>query len=61
MIVRRPAENGREQLESGQLSKDEGLVGDNWINGRANPECQLTLMNSRAADLVAAGDRSRWD
>ena len=61
MIVRRPAEDGREQLQAGRLSTGEGLVGDNWIKGRANPDCQLTLMNSRAADLVAAGDRSRWD
>lgn len=61
MIVRRPAEDGREQLEAGQLSKADGLVGDNWIRGRANPECQLTLMNSRAADVVAGGDRTRWE
>lgn len=61
MIVRRPAEDGREQLDAGRLSEAEGLEGDNWTKGRANPECQLTLMNSRAADLVAAGDRDRWE
>ena len=61
MIVRRPAEDGREQLESGQLSEADGLVGDNWVKGRANPDCQLTLMNSRAADLVAGGNRTRWE
>ncbi len=60
MIVRRPATDERELLEEGELSMDLGLVGDNWSLGRANPECQLTLMNARAADLVAAGDRSRW-
>ncbi|GAB5558689.1 MAG: MOSC domain-containing protein [Synoicihabitans sp.] len=60
LIIRRPAENGRESIAEGRLSESEGLEGDNWIRGRANPECQLTLMNSRAADLVAAGDRSRW-
>lgn len=61
MLVRRPGEDGREQLQVGQLSVTAGLEGDCWIEGRANPECQLTLMNSRAADLVAAGDRSRWE
>ncbi len=61
MLIRRPAENGRESLEQGTLSTEEGLTGDNWIRGRANPECQLTLMNARAADLVATGDRSRWE
>lgn len=61
MIVRRPAVDGREQLTVGRLSEEEGLEGDNWASGRANPDCQLTLMNSRAADLVAAGDRTRWE
>lgn len=60
MIVRRPATDERELLEEAELSTDLGLVGDNWSLGRANPECQLTLMNARAADLVAAGDRDRW-
>ena len=59
MIVRRPAENGREVLTEGQLCTSEGLVGDNWSKGRANPECQLTLMNARAAQLVAQS-RDRW-
>jgi hypothetical protein len=60
MIARRPATDERELLDAGELSVELGLVGDNWISGRANPECQLTLMNARAADLVAAGDRARW-
>jgi hypothetical protein len=59
MIVRRPAEDERELLDSGQLSVTEGLAGDNWVQGRANPECQLTLMNSRVAQLVAQS-RERW-
>jgi len=60
MIVRRPAIDQRESREEAELSVALGLVGDNWSQGSANPECQLTLMNSRAADLVAAGDRGRW-
>ena len=60
MIVRRPATNERELLDEGVLSIEAGLAGDNWGKSEANPECQLTLMNSRAVDLVAAGDRERW-
>lgn len=60
MIVRRPATDQREALNEAELSAELGLVGDNWSQGKANPECQLTLMNSRAADLVAAGARDRW-
>jgi hypothetical protein len=68
LIVRRPAENEREVLEQGMLDLDEGLVGDMWSrrfskstpDGSANPLMQLTLMNARVVDLVAAGDRGRW-
>ena len=59
MIVRRPAEDGREELLEAELSLSEGLVGDNWSRGRANPLCQLTLMNARAAQLVGQS-RDRW-
>ena len=46
----------------------EGLVGDNWRvrgskstpDGSSNPDMQLNVMNARAVDLVAAGDRERW-
>ena len=68
MIVRRPEEDGREVLESGELVVGEGLAGDNYVargnprtpDGLAHPEAQLTLMNARSVDLCAAGDRSRW-
>jgi len=67
LIVRRPAENEREVLDEGVLDLEEGLVGDMWSrrgsrrmpDGSANPDAQLTLMNARAADLVAGG-RERW-
>jgi hypothetical protein len=59
LIVRRPDEDQREVLLSGELSIDAGLVGDKWsvvVDGRLpNPEAQLTLMNARAAALVAGG------
>jgi hypothetical protein len=57
LIVRRPGEDQRELLLEGDLRSDAGLVGDRWSiprNGVApNPEAQLTLMNARAATLVA--------
>jgi hypothetical protein len=66
LIVRRPGVEEREPVEEADLSVDAGLVGDNWLErgtrkGRdpANPLAQLTLINSRLADLVA-GERERW-
>jgi len=67
LIVRRPAVDEREVLETGLLDLDEGLVGDSWRprgnrhtpDGSANLEAQLTLMNARAAEAVA-GARDRW-
>ena len=61
LIVRRPFTDERELLHEGVLDTAVGLVGDNWQargskampDGTANPDAQLTLMNSRAADLVA--------
>ena len=68
LIVRRPAEGEREVLTEGVLDLAEGLVGDRWSahrssrtpDGSPNVETQLTLMNARVVDLVAAGDRERW-
>lgn len=61
MIVARPEEDGRSVLEEGRLDLDEGLVGDSWRargsssnpDGSAHPDAQLTVMNARAAALVA--------
>jgi hypothetical protein len=66
MIVRRPAVNKREVIESGLLDLQQGLVGDNWLtrgssrtaNGLGHPEMQLNLMNYRFA-LLIAGSRER--
>jgi MOSC domain-containing protein len=68
LIVGRPAEGEREVLETAALDLVEGLVGDMWRargsrrtpDGSANPNAQITVMNARAVDLVAAGDRERW-
>ncbi|HVF75926.1 MAG TPA: MOSC domain-containing protein [Acidimicrobiales bacterium] len=67
MIVRRPAPAEREILDVGELTTDEGLVGDGWRargsrhtpDGSPEVNRQLTLMNSRAVAIVA-GERERW-
>lgn len=67
LIVRRPAENEREVLDECELDLEEGLVGDMWrrrgssrmADGSANPDAQLTLMNSRAAAAIT-GAPERW-
>jgi MOSC domain-containing protein YiiM len=57
LIVRRPAVDEREVLTEGTLDTDVGLVGDSWRvrspDGPPPPDTQLTVMNSRAALLVA--------
>jgi hypothetical protein len=67
LIQRRPAVGEREPLDEGRLDAVEGLVGDTWIrraskmtpNGSPHPRMQLTVMNARAASLVAV-TRDRW-
>ena len=67
LIVRRPAVDEREVVEEAILDLEQGVVGDSWQargsrrmpDGSANPEAQVTLMNARAAALVA-GPRERW-
>ena len=60
MIVQRPDIGERITIEEGELSLEEGLLGDNW-KGRPNahPEMQLNVMNVRSTALVAQ-DRDRW-
>jgi hypothetical protein len=67
LIVARPAEGERDVLGEAVLDPVAGLVGDSWkargsnltADGEAHPDLQLTLMNARAADLVA-GSREHW-
>ena len=62
-IVRRPAEGERELLTEAQLDSASGVVGDNWLtrgskstpDGSAAVDKQITVMNVRAAELVAGG------
>jgi hypothetical protein len=63
LLVRRPEVGERETPSEVHLDVVEGVVGDNWrlrgssrtADGSANPEAQITLMNARVAQLVAAG------
>jgi MOSC domain-containing protein YiiM len=67
LIARRPDEDRRELLDEARLDPVQGLLGDRWYamaleradGGPPQTGNQLTLMNSRAAALVA-GPRARW-
>jgi hypothetical protein len=67
LIVRRPAVDGRELLEEGELDTGVGLVGDTWNlrpststpDGSPNPDAQLTVVNARVMALLA-GRPERW-
>ncbi|HEU5002880.1 MAG TPA: MOSC domain-containing protein [Actinomycetota bacterium] len=61
LIVRRPATNERETVGAAVLDAEVGLIGDNWLvrgskspGGLASIDHQITVMNVRAAALVAA-------
>jgi hypothetical protein len=68
MIVSRPDVDARVVLDEAELVVGHGLAGDNYIargnphtsDGAAHPEAQIAVMNSRAVDLVTAGDHTRW-
>ena len=67
LIVIRPDINEREVVEQAELDLGQGLVGDTWNrrrsrstpDGSPNIEMQITVINSRVADLIAR-ERSRW-
>jgi MOSC domain-containing protein YiiM len=68
LIVRRPAIDQRELLDTADLSTDAGVVGDTWRDrgsrqtpdGSAEQNRQITIMNARAIALFAGDDRARW-
>jgi len=68
LVVRRPEVDRRESITGGYLDVEQGLVGDNWRargsrhmpDGSADPEMQLTIMNTRVVALVA-DDPSRQE
>ena len=67
LIARRPAVDEREHLQAARLDTEQGLVGDSWRargskrtpDGSADPEAQVTVMNARAAALLA-GSPDAW-
>jgi hypothetical protein len=59
LIVRRPREDAREVLETGELDIEKGLVGDDWLTDDGNFLTQLAIMNSRIIDLLSQ-DTERW-
>ena len=64
LIVLRPAVDERELHDEVAADLSLGLVGDTWVergssrtpDGGPNPDAQVTVMNIRAARLVAADD-----
>lgn len=65
LLVRRPRTGAREVMGEGELTPADGLVGDNWRTrgnlkkGPSDPAVQITVMNARAAALVAV-EEDRW-
>ncbi len=59
MIVIRPATDERLVLEACEASAERALHGDCWELGRRKPGTEITLMNTRAADLITQS-RERW-
>lgn len=59
MIVIRPATDERMQLDACETSAERALHGDAWERGKRKPGTEITLMNTRAADLIAQS-RDRW-
>jgi hypothetical protein len=63
LVVSRPAVGQRELRAEAVFDQTAGLNGDNWLargskstaDGSADPERQVTVMNARAAELVAGG------
>ncbi|MFI5046562.1 MAG: MOSC domain-containing protein [Acidimicrobiia bacterium] len=65
LAVVRPAVDERRVLDEVHFDTEHGVVGDTWnvrptsSSPLPNPEAQVTLMNARAATLIAGG-RTRW-
>jgi hypothetical protein len=63
LLVRRPSVGQRDLPTKAVLDQVAGLDGDNWLtrgsrstpDGSADPDRQVTVMNARAAELVAGG------
>jgi len=58
-IVIRPTAGEREILQQVEISPEGGVHGDRWRNVSKNADIQVTLMNSRAVELIAQS-ADRW-
>ncbi len=58
-IVIRPASGEREILARSEISSEGGVHGDRWQHVSKNADVQVTLMNSRAIELIAQS-AERW-
>ena len=67
MIVRRPDVDEREIVREGEITLEDGLVGDTWKlrasrhtpDGLVSTQAQITLMNARTVALLAQSE-DRW-
>ena len=59
MIVIRPVSNERVVLDVCEASPEQAIHGDRWNKTAKLAEVSVTLMNSRAAALIAQ-DKARW-
>lgn len=62
LIVRRPDVDAREVLQAGELSLEDGLVGDSWLaraGEGADLNTQLNVMNVRFTAIIAGSDERR--
>ena len=67
LIVRRPAEEEREELQVASFSAANGLDGDDWFSRARrgaretapDKNTQITLMNSRVIQMLT-DDKARW-
>jgi MOSC domain-containing protein YiiM len=61
LLVVRPAASERTSVAEARIDTEQGVTGDNWlvrgskrtVDGSADPHAQVTVMNIRAAELVA--------
>ena len=67
LIVCRPEEDQRREMNEAELDPAKGLIGDNWIlrgsrrtvDGSPHPDMQINIMNARVTALVAQ-EKERW-
>jgi hypothetical protein len=54
-VVLRLPEEGRHRGSEIRLKPGCGAVGDRWVDGKADPEAEVTLMRSDVAGVMCAG------